>query len=493
MASGVRTLPFLALLLVSSAACRRVERTSDPQATAPSASASAIARVQRIELDDARFKQLQAMLPYHQMLRTPAFSIPVPGRSQSQSSERDLATLVFGRVPEKPTGAFTTPALAVLRKSDASGGRRAFGDPTRTFAVPEMIELLPYEAGNLLSVDAFDVLTAESSTPNDGYHSAPSATGPGYEILVISTFEGKDPSRRFQRAFHILWTPDRHVTKSLASYAIRDSDALATIDALRRKLDELRREPACPDLAPEMDRPTIALCLQCMLEHDRREQIAKSTAYPIDVLVGSGVVRSIDSPGQLLELWDDVIHRGVREGVRRIAADPDSVYRWEAYDGFRLGYAGLVVDPSFGTIDGKRRPPRIVTVFNDDPSVHEKMSGRLSTDNRVLWKRAAGEVVCRTSVATHVLLPGPRGRHILATWKDKSPVFRSQAPSRVLFGLVARAGQAGNTFYEFIGPQGRAVTFEHITLYGPEPAYEYQVRSEDGDEPCLNHEHYKGY
>lgn len=485
----------VALLLVASA-CRRVERTPEPlaaEASAPSPSASSVARAQPLELDDARFKQLQAMLPYHQMLRTPAFSIPVPWGSQNQSSERDLASVVFGRVPEKPIGAFTTPALAVLRKLDSSGGRIAFGDPTRSWAVPEMIELLPYEAGNLLSVDAFELLAAEGSAPNDGYHSAPGTAGPAYEILVIASFQGKDPSQRFQRAFHLLWTPERHVTKSLASWAIRDSDSLTTIDALRGKLDELRREPACPDLAPEMDRPTIALSLQCMLEHDRRDQVARSTEYPIEVLVGNGSVRSVDSPGQLLASWDDVIHPGVRDGVRAIAADPDSVYRWEAYDGFRLGYAGLVVEQSFGTIHGKRRPPRIVTVFNDDPAVHEKMSGRLSSDNRSLWKRAAGEVVCRTSVATHVMLPGPRGRYLLATWKDRSPGFRARAPSRVLFGLVARAGQAGNTFYEFVGPQGRAVTFEHITLYGPAPAYEYQVRSEDGDEPCLNHERYKGY
>ncbi len=481
MPSAIQRAPrVLFTLLFLATACRRTEVTPTPETTAPSLSAGAARHpspaVERVTLDEARFEQLQARFPDHRLLRAPAFAVSVPSTSPSPRIEETSATVVFGAVPDKRIGAFTAPVLGVV--PDAGS--------------PEIVELLRWEAGNLVEVDALEVREAEGSA-DDGYHSVPSAAGPGQEILLVASFTAAGSGARFRRGFHLVWTPAGHLVQSLASHAIRDVTTLADLDDLRRALSTLGRDPACPDLASGMDRETLALALQCMLEHDRREQIARSVAYPIEVLLGSGVVRTVETAKQLLELHDDVLHRGVRDGVRQAAADLGSHFQWAAYDGFRLGYAGLVVDENLYTIHGVRPPPRIVTILNDDPVAHERMNGLLASDNRALWQSTGADIVCRTRLATHVFSRGPHGSHRLATWYDHKASYRTRPPTRVLFGLMVRAGSGGNQFYEFIGPQGKVVEFEHITLHGPAPAYEYQVRTGGVDEPCENHEAYKGY
>jgi len=131
-----------------------------------------------------------------------------------------------------------------------------------------------------------------------------------------------------------------------------------------------------------------------------------------------------------------------------------------------------------------------VTV-NDDAAAHVAMNKRLLEANRWLWQPSKTEVVCRTAKRTHVFFDYPAYPYRLASWDDTKPSFRSHPPRRVVFGVLASAGQDGNQFYEFIAPEKQTMKFEHITLYGPDPAYEYSVSGPEGDEPCLNHEHYK--
>jgi hypothetical protein len=155
-------------------------------------------------------------------------------------------------------------------------------------------------------------------------------------------------------------------------------------------------------------------------------------------------------------------------------------------------YAGLWIHEGLGSVRGVPAPTRIGAVLNDEPAANAAMTAKLAAENRPIWEKAPGEIVCRSSRATHVFFDYPANPYRLATWDDTGPSFRSRPPRRVLFGLLARAGTAGNQFYEFLVPGGGTVTFEHITLYGPEPAYEYSVRGPEGDEPCLNHERYEG-
>jgi len=414
-----------------------------------------------IELPEARFTELQTLVKSHRLLRAPVFTIPVvPSAAQSPR-----ATIVFGAIPTRPIYAFTTPVLIVLGDGDHEVAK---------------VELLRVAKGDLEAVEAFELRQPTARTNTQVTRNP--------ELLLIATFKGKEPARRFRRASHFIWSTKGRLVTSLASYALRNERSIATIADLRQRVDEIEREGVCPPLDQAMERVTIAQSLECMLRSNRR-RFVESFAYPTTVLLRSGIVRSLKTPEELLTRYDDIIHPGVMAGVRQVAADPEAIYRWPAYSNFRLGYAGLQVQEKIGIIvNGVPARPQIAGLFNDDPATHAAMNKQLQGENRWLWQASAYEVVCRSDRATHVFFDANPYR--LATWDDTKPSFRSRSPRRVLFGVLASAGTAGNRFYEFVAPEGRSVKFEHITNWGPEPAHEYSVVNPDGREPCLNHEHY---
>ncbi len=447
-------------------------RDAGSASTSPAPSASALARssveAERLTLTEAQYKAIQASLLYHRLLPTPAFaitspSLPAPGK----------ATAIFGAIPDKPVGAFTAPILGIVVDMKVP---RA-----------EQVELVSDSEGNLVTIDAFEERDALGSE-DDGHHSAPTPTGPGKEILLVATFSAKETGAPFKRGVHLIWTPSHHLVQSLASYAVRHDATVTDLPSLRSAIQATG--DTCPDLANDMSYSMLALALQCMLAHDRRQQLARAFAYPIDVLLRSGEVRTLHNAEQLVEVYDDVIHEAARAGVREVAFDPEKEYAWEAYDGLRLGHAGLVVELTYGLVDDKPVPPRIAVVLNDDPVAQAKWQAKVS-HGRSLWKGGRGDVMCRTDVATHVFMRVGHS-YRLATWRDPKASYLTRPPDRVLFGVLAAAGSAGNMFFDFIGPSGEVVKFENIVLYGPGPAWEYQVRSPAGDEPCKNHERYEG-
>jgi hypothetical protein len=485
----------LALCLLLPSACRRTSQPSSADAATASAfAAPSVPRTQRIHLDELELKALASRFGDHELLSDAVFATEAP-----TSGDPVAATVVFGR-----GSAYRGPTLYLARKTSALsrelegrlGGqegkfreqlarlRRLGGETETVQLISPHREVNPYRGVTLLGVTAFEERESHGTALNDGYRSWSTPNHAGRELLLLTDFQGGQPVTRFGRAFHLIWTEKHRLVQSLASYAIRDLGTLTRLADLREKVDQLQREHACPALADpmEMEAGIAALALQCMLEHDRRDQVAQSVAYPIEVLLDSGVVAKVDTPEKFLSLYDQVIHDGVRAGARAVAADPNDPRQPGAMDSLRLGRAGLVVSQDIGL----KGPARIVAVFNDDADVHERMNGKLSTDNRWLWQRDQREVICRTSGATHVFFEQPlRPRVRLTTWQNTDVNFRSRSPSRVLFGLRTEAARGGIR-YQLFAPQGSTVYFDDL-FENEEYRYRIKIGDDGDDEPCLNH------
>jgi hypothetical protein len=259
--------------------------------------------------------------------------------------------------------------------------------------------------------------------------------------------------------------------KTLASWELREDASIATVGGLVAALDALRGDKHCPDLSKDMDDAITVAAVRCMVDNDRRAQLATSVSYPLQVLLPSGVVRMLKGPAELLEVYDEVIDARLRAAIREGKTD-------YSYWGMRIGHAGLVVD------EGQIGP-----VFNVDRNANRRMVERLGTDNREVWRVAPSDDVCRTRSATHVfsfaLERGAR-RFLLSTWNDPKADVRKRPPDRVLFGILETHGTCGNDNYTFFGPDGD-VGYHHVACYGPEPEPEYYVTGGPGDGPCLNH------
>jgi hypothetical protein len=201
-----------------------------------------------------RFAELQAQFKAHTLLRSPMFAVALTAPVVTKPTE---ATVVFGRIPTPPVYGFTAPVLGIV-----------FGDERPA----EVVELVLWaEGGDLVSIDAFD-LRYRSEQPRQagaGRPAPPSGANP--DLLLIATFERAEPLRRFRRAFHLVWSSAGHLVPSLASYALRRTESVASIAELERKVDELERADACPSLEQPMGRRVVAQSVQCMLEHDRRQ------------------------------------------------------------------------------------------------------------------------------------------------------------------------------------------------------------------------------
>jgi len=228
----------------------------------------------------------------------------------------------------------------------------------------------------------------------------------------------------------------------------------------------------CADLAADMDETATIAAVRCMVERDQRLQLAGSVRYPLQVLLPSGVVRTLKEPAQLLDVYDDVIDDHVRQALREGTTD-------QSYWGRRIGRAALIV--AEGKIDA---------VLSADPGAHRRLVERLGGENRALWRVRPGDTVCRTLRATHTFGfsdDATSGRRFqLTTWNDPKAVVGKRPPDRVLFGLMDSHGTCGNSNYTFPGPDGD-VGFHQVACYGPGPSPEYFMSGPGGDEPCLNH------
>jgi hypothetical protein len=430
-------------LLVAGAALTswtHAARCGDTPNEAPSATAEGAATApppfKRVDLTEPALAYYQSLFAHHDVLAAPAFQIPgEPGKP---------VTLLFLRTPPVARGAFTVPALAAVQPDD---GERS------------QVELAAYREGNLAEVEAFDV----RDTDGDGRP----------EILLVARFEASAEGSvtSFRRAFQIARDDHGRLSKTLASWQLRKDTSITTIDALVTALAALRSQKRCPDLAPDMEEPTTIATVRCMVEKDQRSQLAGSVKYPFQVLLSTGVVRTLTAPAQLLEVYDDVVDRHLRDALREALTEP-------SYWGVRIGHAGLIVDE--GKIDA---------LFNADATAQRRMNEQLAGENRGLWRLRPSDTVCRTKRATHVFsydqAMGTR-RFQLTTWNDPKAVVAKRAPDRVLFGLMDSHGTCGNSNYTFPGPDGD-VGFHYVACYGPGPSPEYYLSGPGGDEPCLDH------
>ena len=269
----MRALDYLTAVLLLAFALLASPGSGEGERGAPGAVPPAETRArplfERVELDGPTLARHQRLFAYHDVLAAPAFRVDGAGSTP--------LTIFFMRLPEVARGAFTTPAIAAVELGTQKHWE---------------LELTAYHEGNLVAIEDFDV----RDTDGDGRP----------EILFVALFETVDRGRvrEFRRGFQVVRGDDGQLVKTLGSWEVREDASIATVGGLVAALDALRAEKHCPELSKDMDDTTTVAAVRCMVDNDRRAQLAASVVYPLQVLLPSGVVRMLKRPAELFGILE---------------------------------------------------------------------------------------------------------------------------------------------------------------------------------------------